>query len=305
MGSVLTLKPSYYQALLRLTLELAGVNLGAGHEFLIETRLGALARREGYESLSAMIEELFSTGQTRLAVQVVSTLLERDTQFFEDMDGYHTLVDKVIPSVLGQTSDETIRILSFGCSSGQEPYSLLMMLAEMNLKSPVTKFDITAVDYPSMAMDRAREGRYTHFEVQRGLPISKLVKYFDRKGEDWVIKKTLRKGVTFKDVHLLSKLDELGDYHIVLFRNNLSHYSSPAQVRVLRSLSKTVKHEGYLMLGTQETLNHINYGYDDVKSSPGTYRRYAAAPIKPPIDPDLKTPSKHTTFEKARKRGAA
>ena len=305
MGNVLSLKPSYYQALRRLTLELAGVNLGAGHEFLIETRLSALARREGYKDLSAMIEELFSTGQTRLAVQVVSTLLERDTQFFEDIEGYAALVKKVIPTILAQTDDKTIRILSFGCSSGQEPYGLAMLLDEMKQKAPQAKFEITGVDYPSMALDRARAGRYTHFEVQRGLPIAKLVKYFDRKGEDWVIKKKLRDAVTFKDVHLLSKLDDLGQFHIVLFRNNLSHYSSPAQVRVLRSLASTVKHEGYLMLGTKETLNHINYGFDSVARLNGTYRRHAAKPEEPYVDPTLKIPSEHKTFEKARSRGAA
>jgi len=299
MGSVLSLKPNYYQALQRLTLELAGVNLGSGHEFLIETRLGALARREGYKDLSTMIEELFSTGQSRLAVQVVSTLLERDTQFFEDLDGYDVLARKIIPSVLAQTDDKTIRILSLGCATGQEPYSLAMMLDGMKAKIPDTKFEITAVDYPSMALERAKRGRYTHFEVQRGLPIANLVKYFDRKGEDWVIKKTLRDAVIFKDVHLLAKLDDLGEFHIVLFRNNLSHYSAPAQVRVLRSLAATVKHEYFLMLGTTETLNHINYGYDAIARTPGVYRRHAAKPVEPPVDPNL-----HKKFEKARKSGA-
>ena len=301
MGSVLSLKPSYYQALCRLTLELAGVNLGTSHKFLIETRLGALARREGYDDLSAMIEELFSTGQTRLAVQVVSTLLERDTQFFEDMEGYKTLIKKIIPSVLAKTDDKIIRILSFGCSSGQEPYGLAMLLGDMRAALPETTFEITAVDYPSMALDRARQGRYTHFEVQRGLPIAKLIQHFNRQGEDWVVKKELRDAVEFKDVHLLSKLDHLGEFHIVLFRNNLSHYSSPAQVRVLRSLTHVVKHDGYLMLGTKETLNYINYGFDAIARVAGTYRRHAAKPEEPYVDPDLKVPTEHKRFEKARK----
>jgi len=139
------------------------------------------------------------------------------------------------------------------------------------------------------------------FDVQRGLPIRDLVTYFDRHAEDWIIKDHIRKAVTFKETHLLSNLDALGEFDVVVFRNALPHYSSPAQVRVLRGLSSLVKPLGYLLLGTDETLSHINYGFDSLARQPNVFRkREEKAEIIE--DPDIKKPSNRKTFEKAKRR---
>ena len=303
MRGALSLNSTYYEALKQLTLELAGVKLGADHAFLIETRLAVLARQEGFNSLDCMIEELFSTGQSRLAVQVVSSLLERDTHFYYDHASFDRLESVVLPALYSIHKGGTIRIISFGCSSGQEPYCIAMMLDKCRDKFPDIKFEIIGVDYPSAALDRAKTGRYTHFDVQRGLPIRDLITYFDRSAEDWVIKNHIRKQVTFKETHLLAGLDALSDFHIVLFRNALPHYSSPAQVRVLRGLSTLVKPLGYLMLGTDETLNHINYGFDTLARHKGIFRKHEEKiEIIEEIDPNIKRPTDKKTFEKAKRR---
>ena len=303
MRGGLSLRPSYYEALKRLTLELAGINLGADHAFLIETRLAVLSRQEGFDNLDDMIEELFNTGQSRLAVQVVSSLLERDTHFYTDRDSFDRLENVVLPALYPIHKGGTIRIVSFGCSSGQEAYCIAMTLDKCRDKFPDVKFEIVGVDYPSAALDRAKAGRYTHFDVQRGLPIRDLITYFDRQAEDWVIKDNIRKQVSFKETHLLANLNELGDFHIVLFRNALPHYSSPAQVRVLRGLSTLVKPLGYLMLGTDETLNHINYGFDTLARQKGIFRKHEEKiEIIEEIDPNIKRPTDKKTFEKAKRR---
>jgi len=202
MRSALSLNPTYYKALKRLTLEMAGINLGDNHEFLVETRLSALARKEGFENLTAMVDELFSVGQTRLAIHVVSSLLERDTHFFDDRESLDRVIETCLP-IMGQLyKGGTIRVLSFGCSSGQEAVSLAIEIDKVQTRFPDLNIEIVGVDYPSVAVDRARAGRYTHFEVQRGLPIKDLVKYFDRAGEDWVVKESLRKRMSFVDFHL-------------------------------------------------------------------------------------------------------
>ena len=301
MSAVLSLNPSYYEALKRLTLELAGVKLGSDHAFIIETRLSSLAREEGFDSLSLMIEELFKTGQSRLAVQVVSSLLERDTHFYTDLASFNKVVEVVLPLLQPIHKGGTIKILSFGCSSGQEPYCLAMALDKAKDEFSDLKFDITGVDYPSAALDRARIGLYTHFDVQRGLPIRDLITYFKREKEDWRVKKHIREAVTFKETHLLANLDELGDYHLVLFRNALPHYSSPAQVRVLRGLSTLVKPMGYLLLGSDETLNHINYGFDPLARQKGIFRRREEKVVEV-IDPTIKQPNGRTTFEGAKRK---
>jgi len=301
MRGALSLNPTYYEALKRLTLELAGVNLGNDHAFLIETRLSTLARKEGYESLDDMVEELFNSGQNRLAVQVVSSLLERDTHFYTDRPSLDKLEDVVLPAIYPSRKGGKLRIVSFGCSSGQEPYCIAMALDKAKDKFPDVKFEIVGVDYPSSALDRAKAGRYTHFDVQRGLPIRDLVTYFDRQAEDWIIKQHIRKAVKFEETHLLSNLDTLGEFDIVVFRNALPHYSSPAQVRVLRGLSTLVKPLGYLLLGTDETLSHINYGFDTLARETNIFRKREEK-VEIIEDPNIKKPTDRKTFEKAKRR---
>jgi len=201
----LSLAPSYYDALRNLTLELAGINLGANHAFLVETRLARLARDEGYENLDAMVNELFKTGGSRLAVQVVSALTERDTHFFKDKTAFAKLRDDVLPDLQRKRGGGRIRLLSFGCASGQETYGMAMTVHQMREQLDGLKVDIIGVDYPSQALDRARLGRYTHFDVQRGLPVQSLIDYFEPSNTDWVVKDHIREMVEFRDIHHLSK----------------------------------------------------------------------------------------------------
>ncbi len=299
----LSLAPSYYEALHRLTLELAGINLGASHAFLVETRLSRLARDEGYESLDAMINELFKNGSSRLAVQVVSALTERDTHFFKDKLAFDRLEKIVLPDLHRKRGGGRVRLLSFGCASGQEPYGMAMVLDRMSEQLEGLKIDIVGVDYPSQALDRARQGIYTHFEVQRGLPIQDLVKYFEPANTDWAVKSHIKDRVEFRDVHLLSKLDGLEDFHAVMFCGSLPHYSAPARVRVLRGLSGLVKENGFLILGRGEDLSQMNFGFDRVDGSAGLYKkREIPVIVEPEIDESLKVPNGRTTFEKTSKR---
>lgn len=300
-NGALSLAPSYYDALRRLTLELAGINLGANHAFLVETRLSRLAREEGYEGLDAMIDELFRTGGSRLAVQVVSALTERDTHFFKDKTAFKRLREFVLPDLHHKRGGGRVRILSFGCASGQEPYGVAMAVHEMRDQLDGLKVDIVGVDYPSQALDRARLGRYTHFDVQRGLPIQSLIDYFEPTETDWVIKDHIRDMVEFRDIHLLSKLDTLEEFHAVMFCGGLPHYSAPARVRVLRGLSGLVKENGYLILGEGENLNQMNFGFDRATEERGLYRKREVV-IEPEVDPTLKVPNGRTTFEKTKKK---
>ena len=301
MRSALSLNPTYYEALKRLTLEMAGINLGSNHEFLIETRLSALARKEGFENLPAMIDELFSVGQTRLAIHVVSSLLERDTHFFDDRQSLDVIVEQSLPVLSQLYSGGTLRLLSFGCSSGQEAVSLAIEIDKAQSRFPDVKIEIVGVDYPSVALDRARAGRYTHFEVQRGLPIQDLVKYFDRAGEDWTVKDSLRKSMKFVDFHLLSNMEDLGQFHIVAFRNRLKVYSPAAKLRVMRSLNAMVNPLGFLALGTDETLGGLNLGFEPFQNNTSLYRKPEKI-VEEVIDETIKVPTSKTHFDGAKRR---
>jgi chemotaxis protein methyltransferase CheR len=311
MSRVLSLNASYYEALKRLTLELAGVNLGSDHAFLVETRLSALARREGFDSLDALVSQLFSTGETKLAVQVVSALLERDTHFNKDPKSFHRLTEDILPALYKVRGGGHIRLLSFGCAAGQEAYGMAMAFERVKADYPEMRIEIVGVDYPSTALDRARAGRYTHFDVQRGLSAHDLVKFFEPAPEanstDWVIKDSLKEHVRFEDVHLLSSLGTLPKFHGVLFRGALPHYSAPAQVRVLRGLASLVLPYGFLLLGSNETLNDINFGFDEYGEGRGLYqkREDVVEEIEIIEDPDVKKNNGRTTFEGTKRKKSA
>ncbi len=290
MSGTLSLKPSYYEALKRLTAELVGVKLGDDHAFLIETRLAALARKEGFEDLTQMIDELFSRGQTRLAIHVVTALLERANRFFDGRAGYEALGDILLPKLHGLYGGGEVRILSYGCSSGQEIYSAAILADKLKHTLPNIDVKLTGVDYPSQALERAKAGRFTHFEVQRGLPIRHLIDYFEKDGEDWVVKPNLREKITFIDHNLLADIDQLGSYQIVMFRGRIRQFTNPARIRILRGLGKLISSHGYLMLGVHEKLEDMNFGFDPQMVAPGCYKKSQHQPNMPKQEADLELP---------------
>ena len=284
MSGSLSLKPSYYEALKRLTAELVGVKLGDDHTFLVETRLATMARKEGFENLSQMVDELFSRGQTRLAIHVVTALLERATSFFDGRAGYEAMGDILLPKLHPLYRGGSVRILSYGCSSGQEIYSAAILADKLKHVLPDMDIVLTGVDYPSQALERAKAGRFTHFEVQRGLPIRHLIKYFDKDGEDWVVKRSLRNRITFIDHNLLADIDQLGTHQIVMFRGRLGQFTTPARIRILRGLGRLVSANGYLMLGSHEKLDDMNFGFEREMVAPGCYQKSQKQYI---LEPDI------------------
>ena len=299
MRGGLTLKPTYYEALRRLALELAGVRMGSNHAFLVETRLANLAREEGYASLDAMIEELFGTGQTRLAVRVVSALVERDTHFNRDPASLDTLERVALRDLAQARGGGRVELLCYGCGSGQDVYSVAMRVAALAERDALggMRVGVTGIDYPSQALERAKSGRYTHFEAQRGLPARDLLRWFTPEADgDWTVRPELRRHVDFHEMHLLSGLDELSTYHAVIFRGALGHYSAPAQVRVLRGLSRLIRPYGYLLLGSGESLGEMHFGLDPVEGAPGLYRKREVAAPKEPAAPTGKQPTERRDF---------
>ena len=303
MRGGLTLKPSYYEALRRLTLELAGVHVGSDHAFLVETRLARLAREEGYASLDAMVDELFGEGQTRLAVRVVSALVERDTHFNRDPASLDTLERFALRDLAAVRGGGRVDVLCYGCGSGQDVYSVAMRAAALVEGGGLGGMDVrvTGVDYPSQALERAQSGRYTHFEVQRGLGARDLLRWFEAEEDgDWTVRAELRRRVEFREMHLLSGLESLDTYHAVLFRGALGHYSAPAQVRVLRGLSRLIRQHGYLLLGTGEGLGEMHFGLDPVEGAPGLFRKRE---IVVPQEPVGKQPTDRRDFGPRTRRG--
>jgi chemotaxis protein methyltransferase CheR len=281
--------------------------MGSDHAFLVETRLANLARKEGFDSLERMIEELFSTGQGRLALHVVSTLVERDTHFNRDPQSFDLLFNVALPDLISKRGGGRIDLLSYGCGSGQDLYSIAIRArhtAEAAMLAPV-EFHLRGVDYPSQSLERAQAGRYTHFEIQRGLSARDMIANFIPDpapgSTDWLAAAHLHENLSFQEMHLMSGTDEKESFHIVMFRGAIGHYSRPARLRVTRTLTKLLKPKGYLIMGPDESLGDEHFGLDPIAGCSGLYQRHAAEPVAPVG----KQPTDKTDFHQSDTRQAS
>ena len=255
MSAVLSMPSVYYDALKRLTAQVAGVVLEDDYPFTIETRLSVLARIEGYPSLVEMVQVMFKTGDSRLAVKMVAAMTMRDTHFFKDRESLNSLSDFILPPLYEVHKNRPIKVLIVGSNSGQEAYSAAILADKLKQNGcPELNVEFTAVDYPSLAMERAKSGIYTHFDVQRGLAVRDMLSYFTRIGEDWVVDESLRKQITFRDAHLLRLPKDLGSYHVILCRNIMSRLEMKVQIKFVRKISTYIKSRGYFLIGSDEEL---------------------------------------------------
>lgn len=273
MSAARALQKNYYEALRRLTLQLSGMHLQADQDYFIDTRLKAIARREGFDNHETMVEDLFARGESRLAAQVVSALLERDTCFLHDRQMFEAFNLAALPRLYQIHKDQPIRIFNAACGAGHETWSLAMCVDQAAKNAPGLSADILGADYPSRALERAGQGRYSHFEVQRGLPVRWLVEYFERQGDEWRIKNSLKSRVSFEEYHLLSDPKTLGDFHVVYCRDALPRFAESSRQKALAAIAKTVKPGGYLILGPDEIVDTAAHDLAPIISSPGLYQK--------------------------------
>jgi len=255
MSAVLSMPDGYYGALKRLTAEVAGVALDDDYKFTIETRLSVLARLEGYPSLIEMVQAMFKSGDSRLAIKMVASMLARDTHFFRDKKSLLSFSDFILPRLHQIHGPRPIKVLIIGCNSGQEAYSAAILADKLKEQSlPDLTVEFTAIDYPSQALERAKIGRFTHFDVQRGLAVRDMLSYFAKVGEDWVITERLRNQITFREIHLLRLPKDLGRYNVIICRDVLSRFQAKVRIGFTRKIASHIKERGYLMIGSGEDL---------------------------------------------------
>jgi len=250
----------------------AGLALGNPSVFHLETRLGALARREGAVSVEALIERLQAPGsEGGLARAVAEALAQPDTCFFRDREVFHALKTRLIPALSQAKPGGEVRIWSAGCSTGQEAYSLALMGAAAPELAEI-KLDILATDISERALEKAAAGLYTQFEVQRGLPIRLLINHFERVDDNWRAAPRLRQAVRWGRVNLAADLSRAGPFDLILCRNVLSSFEPAARERTLQALIAAVGPNGVLMLGAKEAAAAPE-GFEALRDAPGLFRR--------------------------------
>ncbi|CAN7186395.1 protein-glutamate O-methyltransferase CheR [Phenylobacterium sp. LjRoot219] len=236
--------------LVGLCAERAGLRIDPHKAYLIESRLGPVARREGFGSVGELVEAVRVRGEERLAIACVEAMAPSETAFFRDRAVFEHLWREVVPKLARRRPDGAVRIWSVGCGAGQEVYSFAMLQADE--PAPTGPVELFASDLSERLLDRARLGVYSSFEVQRGLSARQLVRHFENRDEHFQLAKRLRQDVRWRRVNLLDDLAPLGVFDVVLCRYVLSALTDAARARAADQLSRLVAGDGVLVLGQGE-----------------------------------------------------
>ncbi|GAM98053.1 chemotaxis protein methyltransferase CheR [alpha proteobacterium U9-1i] len=219
---------------------------------LIEQRLTPIARRESFSSVSEFVTAARTREDGKLAGAIADALIQSETRFFRDRAGFAHLRD-AIPA-LAHKKGGALRILCAGASTGQEAYSIAMLTEELRQEGQLIGAEIIGIDASERLLDKARSGLYTQFEVQRGLPIRKLIAHFEKAGDLWRISDRMRARVRFERVNLLETLDALGRFDLILCANVLAAFDAPTRLATLDRLGDVLEPHGLLVLGQGEAL---------------------------------------------------
>jgi chemotaxis protein methyltransferase CheR len=268
------MNPADFDFLSRFLKEQSGLVLTSDKAYLLDSRLLPIAHKHGLGSV-AEIANAMRAGKADggLARAVVEAMTTNESFFFRDIKPFDQFRTVLLPQLLkARATSRHLRIWSAACSSGQEPYSLAMILAEDQATLAGWQVEIVATDISSEILDRAAGGAYSQFEVQRGLPIRLLLKYFSQQGDRWVVAPTIRSAVRFKCINLLEDLSALGTFDVIFCRNVLIYFDQPTKAQVLERLERQMAADGYLLLGGAETVLGISTRFQALPDNRGIYR---------------------------------
>jgi chemotaxis protein methyltransferase CheR len=249
----MTLAARDFELVRKLLREHAGMVLEKGKEYLAESRLTAVAREERCASLQELVNRLRAERWNGLHRKVVEAMTTNETSFFRDVRCFEALRKRVLPDLIAERADRRrLAIWCAGCASGQEVYSVAMLLREHFPGLSQWHVSLLATDLSRHVLERARTGRYRALEVGRGLPDALLAKYFRRQGADWEIVEELRTAVEFRELNLAEPWPVLGEMDLVLMRNVLIYLDADTRRKVFDRLVRVLGPRGYLVLGTAE-----------------------------------------------------
>lgn len=232
----------------------AGIVLTEDKGYLLETRLGPVLARHGLASLGALGEKLRGMPGEVLERAVVEALTTHESSFFRDGRPFEHLRGLLPRLLAARPAGEKLRIWSAACSTGQEAYSVAILATELLGPAVAQRLEILGTDISREVVARAREGSFTQFEVQRGLPIRALMAHFAQEGSAWRLKPALRGMVRFEERNLLADCATLGRIDVIFCRNVLIYFDPPTKTRVLEMMARQLAPDGALYLGAAETV---------------------------------------------------
>ena len=264
--------PPDYEYLRKFLKDRSGLDLSAEKHYLIESRLLPLARKSGLDGIGELVQKL-KAGSALFVSQVVEAMTTNETFFFRDKVPFDHFREVIMPELLqARANRKSIRIWCAAGSTGQEPYSLAMCLKEMNAALSGWRVEILATDLSQDVLEKSKAGIYSQFEVQRGLSIQMLVKYFKQTGELWQINADMRAMVHHRQLNLLHDFAQLGAFDVIFCRNVLIYFDQDRKVNIFNRLARATEPDGFLVLGAAETVVGLTDAFRPFSERRGLYR---------------------------------
>jgi chemotaxis protein methyltransferase CheR len=269
--------PSEFEFLKTFLKTRSGLVLSNDKQYLVESRLLPIARNSKLETLSAVIQTLQRGGNRALETEVIEAMTTNESFFFRDKTPFDHFRDTMLPALLeSRATRKQLKIWCAAASTGQEPYSLGICLKEEAAKMPAWRTRILGTDLSQEVLEKAKAGLYSQFEVQRGLPIQMLLKYFEQKGDMWQINAAMRAMVEWRKLNLLESFSHLGEFDIIFCRNVLIYFDQATKSEILDRLAKSIPDDGYLVLGAAETVVGLTDAFKPVPGKRGLFQKKQA-----------------------------
>ena len=273
-----SLPSAAFQTFATLLKSRSGLVIGPDKLYLLETRLASILKREKLRDLAALADRLRAPGAEALIRQVVEAMTTNESFFFRDDKPFQHFRNQALPRLMAaRPAGAPLRVWSAASSSGQEAYSLAMILSECRASIGERRIEIIGTDLAHDQVVRAREGLYTQFEVQRGLPVQMLMRYFKKEENNWRISEAIRGMVQYREWNLLGDLRPLGQFDVVFCRNVLIYFDQPTKAKVLDAVAQQMPGDGLLYLGGAETVLGITSRFAPLPTERGVYGLVGAA----------------------------
>ncbi|HRE60847.1 MAG TPA: protein-glutamate O-methyltransferase [Micropepsaceae bacterium] len=264
--------PAEFQVIAQLVKQRSGLALTEDKMYLVESRLMPVAQRHGLGDLARLVQRVRTPGADAVIADVVEAMTTNETFFFRDKTPFDHFEKVILPSLIpARAAQKSLRIWCAAASTGQEPYSLAMIIKEKFPQLKDWKIDIIGTDISKEVLAKARAGNYTQFEVQRGLPIQLLIKYFKQEGQNWNISDDIKKMVQYRSFNLLDGYLSLGNFDVVFCRNVLIYFDRDTKADVLKRIAERLSGDGFLLLGAAETVIGVSDRFQPAADARGLY----------------------------------
>ncbi len=260
LAKTIKIKPDEIQLISKYIYSISGIHIEASKAYLLETRLGRLLEAEDCASYGEFYHKAKADGTRSLEKKIVDAITTNETLFFRDSNPFELLKHKILPEVIdkhaGKPNAPPVRIWSAACSTGQEVYSIAIVLKELLGNLPV-KFKLTGTDLSDAAIKQASYGSYNKFEIERGLPRERLQQYFTPDGANWKIKDQIRAMASFRKFNLMHPFAGLGKFDIIFCRNVAIYFTLEDRKKLFSKIAEVLEPDGFLIIGATESLTGV------------------------------------------------